>query len=639
MNQAPLTDSGSSARRRAIWPLIVLLLLGLAAALLLGNDFGMSWDEKVNAQVGADALKVFAGSRQYFSDAALADHGPVYFMLFAGAARQLTGLLPGWTEADFRHLVNFLTFLAGVAGFYALARRLVAAPFDWMATALFATQPLLFGYGFIAQKDIPFLSGFIGTLALGLAALDHWQPGRHAGETTTGGGEGRSRSLGAEWRSLRRPTKAGLVILALGLTLLTIDFLLTHRLHDAGRGLLEAAYRGAAPAPLQHLFNRVAVDVSKTPIQAYLDKYEALFNNAGVAGLILAALATAVAFSLAMPGVREAWGLRRGLADRPAWLASAVVLGLTVSMRQVGAFVGVLVSLAALLRGRGRAVFGLVVYWLLAAGATLVTWPYLWADPLGKMLESLRLASVFSRHSTLFRGQMYASGHLPWDFFPTLSMLQLTETTVALVGVGFFVIVWRTLRRQRQGLTVGLLLLWLGVPLFLLIAFHTAGYEFRHFLFLLPPLLLIAGIGLETIGRALPRAWARGLLFVVVVLPGLVGLVRLHPYEYIYFNSLAGGVDGADGLYQLDRECLSYREAIAFVNRRAPAGAVIVVPQQTNQVEPFARGDLVLRDISGGLDGADFILSCTWRDKNDFSTTGFDLIHEVRRGTAVLTQI
>jgi hypothetical protein len=38
-------------------------------------------------------------------------------------------------------------------------------------------------------------------------------------------------------------------------------------------------------------------------------------------------------------------------------------------------------------------------------------------------------------------------------------------------------------------------------------------------------------------------------------------MVRLHPYEYTYFNRLAGGVAGAQGRYMLDYWGLSLKQA------------------------------------------------------------------------------
>ena len=45
-----------------------------------------------------------------------------------------------------------------------------------------------------------------------------------------------------------------------------------------------------------------------------------------------------------------------------------------------------------------------------------------------------------------------------------------------------------------------------------------------------------------------------------LILP-VVEFVRLHPYEYTYFNHIAGGVAGADGRYMRDYWGLSFKQA------------------------------------------------------------------------------
>jgi hypothetical protein len=41
----------------------------------------------------------------------------------------------------------------------------------------------------------------------------------------------------------------------------------------------------------------------------------------------------------------------------------------------------------------------------------------------------------------------------------------------------------------------------------------------------------------------------------------VIEMVRLHPYQYTYFNHVAGGVSGARGRYMLDYWGLSFKEA------------------------------------------------------------------------------
>ena len=158
-------------------PILLLLAFGTIVGLLLGNDYGPSWDEIRNARVGEDALRAYAGSSDYFSHPSLSDHGPVYFMLFSATSRLVHGIAPSWSLADGRHLSNYVIFLVGVLCFYQLCLHLMSSRSAWMAAALFATQPLLFGHGFVNQKDVPFLTFFLATIVAGVKAADAWTAG------------------------------------------------------------------------------------------------------------------------------------------------------------------------------------------------------------------------------------------------------------------------------------------------------------------------------------------------------------------------------------------------------------------------------------------------------------------------------
>jgi hypothetical protein len=79
----------------------------------------------------------------------------------------------------------------------------------------------------------------------------------------------------------------------------------------------------------------------------------------------------------------------------------------------------------------------------------------------------------------------------------------------------------------------------------------------RHFLFVLPPIAALAGIGFETMlawleARRRPLAAAAYVgVAVGLAWPASV-MVRLHPYEYLFFNPLVGGLQGAALRYDTD---------------------------------------------------------------------------------------
>lgn len=81
-------------------------------------------------------------------------------------------------------------------------------------------------------------------------------------------------------------------------------------------------------------------------------------------------------------------------------------------------------------------------------------------------------------------------------------------------------------------------------------------------------------------------------LVLLVLAPGIVGIVRLHPYEYIYYNELVGGVRGAFRSFEMDYWCTSYREAMDWINKAAPPNALIAIAPPDQAGTNFARPDL-----------------------------------------------
>jgi hypothetical protein len=100
-----------------------------------------------------------------------------------------------------------------------------------------------------------------------------------------------------------------------------------------------------------------------------------------------------------------------------------------------------------------------------------------------------------------------------------------------------------------------------------------------------------------------------------------VTILRLRPYEYIYYNSLAGGTRGGEGLFVHDYWCTSIREAMAHVNSVAPRGTRVAISAPPELAAAFARPDLEL--VRAGTDPqAAFLVRCN--DQGDFTSRNLD---------------
>jgi hypothetical protein len=91
------------------------------------------------------------------------------------------------------------------------------------------------------------------------------------------------------------------------------------------------------------------------------------------------------------------------------------------------------------------------------------------------------------------------------------------------------------------------------------------------------------------------------LLGLFLLLPGVVGIARVHPYELSYYNAFIGGLPGA---YRRGMEPTywgdTYYSALPFLNAHAPPGArVYVCPVGVvgTLMEPYQRLGLLRSDL------------------------------------------
>ena len=259
-------------------------------------------------------------------------------------------------------------------------------------------------------------------------------------------------------------------------------------------------------------------------------------------------------------------------------ILAGLVLGYAISTRIVAPLAGVMVSMFALYRSKSHAktIGYLLVYWLAAALAVYLTWPYLWHDPINRFLASLQMMRAFPwNNKVLFDGVYYQASKLPRYYLPKLMALQFTEPVLILAGAGAAVLLWKLWKKKVDPLLGGLLLVWFLAPLTWVILTRPTLYDdFRQFLFITPPIFLVCAAALDEIFEKWRSPALKGILILLACLPGLVAGIGLHPYEYVYYNSLAGQIAGR---YETDYWATSFREAANYLNENAPPKAVVSI--------------------------------------------------------------
>ncbi len=184
---------------------------------------------------------------------------------------------------------------------------------------------------------------------------------------------------------------------------------------------------------------------------------------------------------------------------------------------------------------------------------------------------------------TVLIGHVYEMSNVPRYYVPIYIMIRVPLLTLLGAAVAMISAAW--LRGaagagQRQNREITLVSFTVFFPLACQVIFHGPAFTgLRHFLFLIPAIAVLAGIGLD---RALAALRTRGRMVAtggLAVMTALllwdgVTLVRLHPYEYLVYNSLVGGLGGASRRYDLDYWFGSMPEAIghleAYLRRTEP---------------------------------------------------------------------
>ena len=233
--------------------------------------------------------------------------------------------------------------------------------------------------------------------------------------------------------------------------------------------------------------------------------------------------------------------------------------------------------------------------------AGLLLWPYAWQSPISHTIESYHAMSQFAIGiRQIYEGQMVWSDALPWYYTPKFILTTIPVAVIVGWLLSHFTGAWR---RERRLESVMLYFVFLFPVCWIVYTKANVYGGWRHSLFAYPPMVAMAGLGFDGLARLLQgeRPWRKGATVAATLLPFamLVGpaahVVRNHPYEYIYWNTLGGGTKAAFGRYEMDYYYHSMREATEWVMAHAEPHAngskTLVGTWHINSTRYFLRND------------------------------------------------
>lgn len=266
-----------------------------------------------------------------------------------------------------------------------------------------------------------------------------------------------------------------------------------------------------------------------------------LMRERGYLPAILFSVAGAFAANVKIIGVL-AWGLA-GLAVLWKWLGERKLGGRDVRIML-------------------SAIFAFLVCYFLIT-------PAMWHNPVAFFRYLIDNMSHFSRWdgAVLFEGKLYRPGQglpLPWYYLPKMMLLTLPVPFLLLALAGQVYAVIRIVKeKQSRPLLVALSVFWL-LPLAYAMCSQPVIYNsWRHFYFVYAGLSAMGGLGLvwlwQLAGKKRALKIVSAVAIAAVFITQAVIVLAGHPYQYTYYNVLAGRVEGN---YELDYWALSTYDAL-----------------------------------------------------------------------------
>ncbi len=152
---------------------ILLFSIFLIVGLSIYRDYGVSWDEPLQKEIGMANLRFILGHEDPLMSMKDRFYGPFFELFLLGAELKLFSPASDQDIYFLRHLLTFLTFFVGTVFFYILSKRIFKnAVTALLCTAALILSPRIFDNAFYNTKDIPLLVFFIISFTFFISYVD-----------------------------------------------------------------------------------------------------------------------------------------------------------------------------------------------------------------------------------------------------------------------------------------------------------------------------------------------------------------------------------------------------------------------------------------------------------------------------------
>lgn len=228
---------------------------------------------------------------------------------------------------------------------------------------------------------------------------------------------------------------------------------------------------------------------------------------------------------------------------------------------------------------------------------SIILKPYLWNSPLTNFLNTFKYLNEFGNIwsiPNLFFGEIILSRDVPWYF--SIVWISITTpifyTILFLIGLFFYLVNFlKYFKNNFLNKTFyydSIFLSLLIIPIIGSIILRESSFNsWRHLYFIYPYFVIFCLIGFENILYYLKINSLKKyfyIFFLIILFFNLTWIIKNHPYQYAYFNVLAGK-SNLNKKFDIDYHGLSYKQNLEFIINNDESDKISIVNNSINKLQ------------------------------------------------------
>ena len=269
--------------------------------------------------------------------------------------------------------------------------------------------------------------------------------------------------------------------------------------------------------------------------------------------------------------------------------------------------------------------------------------PLTWSDPINVLISRIHFMTNFDNGGSLFYNSSViklANAKAYMNLF--YGVRKIPDLILILAVISILIFSYRFINNKENNIVNKLknfpqiiIFMWFFVPLLLILYNNSVTYSIRHLLIFVPPLIMMATLGMQYAYQAVENSKLLIKILQVILIANFIYLgyqnFTLHPYEISYFNLLSGGLQKNYTRFVTEPDTLSFSEAAKWLcKKNGPDNVVYSGPFINRYVNLYCPEDTHLF-YADDYNKADLVVTYYFYAKSIPVPHGYKNIFDIQR--------